>query len=203
MIKNNKGITLLTLVVSVIILFILIGTGTTAIYTNINEVKDNKLAVELGIVRQAIVQQYTAAAAVGQTKIPVSQSKVSFWVGERIDSPDLIRIPTDESDESVKSVDPLDPNFITFRNRLEIYEPIYQEDFYYRLNTEQLQKIGIDINMTDSKYTYIVNYSTGEVYNEAKKVNSESHLLYLPSIDYEISEQIEDNESFNDWNEKK
>lgn len=36
---------------------------------------------------------------------------------------------------------------------------------YYRINNEQFKELGI----TDIKDTYIVNYKTGEVYNETQK----------------------------------
>ena len=175
MMKNKKGITLVSLVVTILIMVILIGIGITAAYTSINDVKDNKLMTELGIVRQAIMEQYALAEAVNQTKIPKdSDNKVAFWIGE--------------PKENAKS----ELDFLSIEN------PIYQEQIYYELAPVDLKKIGVN----DAKDTYIVNYSTGEVYNETTKTTSDdTTLLYLPSTIYDISTQTEDTENFSDWSE--
>lgn len=205
MIKKEKGITLISLSVTVIILLILAGTGMTVVYTGINEVKDNKLQTELGIVRQAIMEQYGLAQAVQKTKVLASEPAVSFWVGDRIDPSDPIYIPTNDS------INPEDQNAQIFIDKVtNRVTPTYQEEFYYRLNAEQLKQIGVgnktvikDDEETEtgvSKYTYIVNYSTGEVYNETKKVTSTHNLLYLPSTVYDLGSKTEEEENFQDWN---
>lgn len=205
MMKNEKGITLIALAVTVIILMILVGTGVTAVYTGINEVKDNKLQTELGIVRQAILEQYTLAEAVQKTKVLASESQVSFWVGDRIYPTDPIYIPTNDY---INSEDKNAQIFIEkVTNRVT---PTYQEDFYYRLNDEQLKEIGIgnktvmqgeeETEVGVSKYTYIVNYHTGEVYNESKKVTSTHYLLYLPSTIFPTESNTEQEDRFQDWN---
>lgn len=82
MIKNNKGITLATLMVTVIILFILAGVGISTTYTGVTEIKDNKLTAELGIVRQAILEQYALAEAVNQIHIS-KEERTSFVLVRR------------------------------------------------------------------------------------------------------------------------
>lgn len=202
MMKKEKGITLIALAVTVIVLMILVGTGVTAVYTGINEVKDNKLQTELGIVRQAILEQYTLAEAVQKTKVPASEPQVSFWVGDRINPSDPIYVPTD--------INPEDQNAQIFMDKItNRVTPTYQEDFYYRLNAEQLKEIGIgnktvikDNEETEvgvSKYTYIVNYSTGEVYNESRKATSTGNWLYLPSTVFPMESNSEE-DHFEDWN---
>ena len=46
--KNEKGVTLIALVITVIILSILITAGVTTAYLGMNEIKQNKLQTELG-----------------------------------------------------------------------------------------------------------------------------------------------------------
>lgn len=174
MMKKNEGITLVSLVITIIIMLMLAGIGVTTAYTSINGVRDDKLKTELGVIRQATLEQYTLAQAVNQTKTLATEPQVSFWIGEKI----------------------TDKNEITFISLSE-YNPQYQEEFYYRLNPENLRKIGIK----DAKYTYIVNYSTGEVYNETQKTTSDHQQLYLPSTIYNNSPQKEDFKNFNDWQE--
>ena len=187
MMKDNKGITLVVLTITVIILFILVGTGMTIIYSGVAETKDNKYYTEIGIVRQAILEQYTLAEAVGQIKVSKETSPVSFWKGTKIEEVDQIELPTIKED---------DQNAHIFLERLKKYQPEYQEDFFYRLQPKDLATLGI----SDAKDEYIVNYSTGEVYNETKKLRSDAYLLYLPSTIYVPKEETEDKETFSDWN---
>ena len=55
----------------------------------------------------------------------------------------------------------------------------YAEDLtsYYQLSTLQLKQMGIE----DSKYTYIVNYLTGEVINQTKALAGEKYYMYSRS----------------------
>lgn len=175
MIKNEKGITLSSLMITVVVMIILTGVGIGSVYTGINDFIDNRLEIELGIVRQAVIEQYQKAKAVNKLEILISDDDiVQFWVGERLEN-----IPESEN------------NVLKYESSLN-----YQEDYYYRLNKENLDKLGLQ----DSKYTYIVNYKTGEVYNETKGKNSQGQVLYLPAINYG-KENTEDTTNFNDWNE--
>ena len=76
MIKIEKGITLVSLSITVIVLFILTGIGIGSSYEIIEQVKDDKSIGELGIVNQAITQQYSKAVALNQIKIGKSESQV-------------------------------------------------------------------------------------------------------------------------------
>ncbi len=190
MIKNNKGVTIIVLVVIVVLLFILAGVGLNLSYFSIDKVKDNKLESELGMVRQAVSEQYWKAISVGETEVLASQNSVAFWVGSRI---------TDFSD-----IDLPDENSITTTEKSQVffdkesnYAPVFQEDFYYRLTPAELKQIGIG----DSKATYVVNYATGEVYNETQKKDSKSQLLYLPAINGKQMNTEEKDDTFSDWNE--
>ena len=50
---------------------------------------------------------------------------------------------------------------------------------YYRINNEQFKELGI----TDIKDTYIVNYKTGEVYNETQKTTNDGNILYICAVE--------------------
>lgn len=189
MIKNKRGITLMSLMIVVIIIFILAGVGLNISFMAIKDVRNNKLSGELGILRQAIVERYSMAAAVNQLKVEADAQQVSFWVGERLLQASLeVELP---------DVDNRNEDTEIFINNLD-KDTEYQEDYYYRLNPDQLDEIGV----RNSDYTYIVNYKTGEVYNETKKVDSKNNLLYLPPIKNTEDEKEEDTASFNDWENK-
>ena len=150
--------------------------------------KSSQLNTELGMVRQAIVERYAEAVAVNQIEILSSNAPVSFWMGERIEEFSDIQLPEKSSVKENEDVN-------EFYSRTTQYVCKYQEDYYYRLTPENLKEIGI----ADAEHTYIVNYKTGEVYNETKKVDSNSELLYLPAMMQNKTVDSGDQESFNDW----
>ena len=84
MIKNNQGVTIVILVVAVVLLLILAGVGLNMSFSSVDKVKDSKLETELGMVRQAVTEQYWKASSVGKTGISMGEGNVSFWVGNRI-----------------------------------------------------------------------------------------------------------------------
>lgn len=191
MMRNDKGVTLTVLIITVLILAILISVTLQFNYDSMTEIRDNNRMAQLGIVRQAVIERYEQAAIVNQIK---GKSKKEYWIGERIESfsnVDLPEITTINSNEKTDK----------FYNNKKTYEHTYPEDYYYRLKPDQLSQIGI----TDAKDTYIVNYSTGEVYNETKKktkpYNEEKkgELLYLSPVNNKAEDKTIDEKSFNDW----
>lgn len=188
MIKKSEGITLISLTVTVILLLLLAGMGLNLSYITIKDVSIHKLNTELGMVRQAITERYSMAVAVNQANILASEPQVSFWVGSKVEASNPIQLP--ESTEINWN-----PEAEEFYTKCRDYNHKYQEEFYYRLTPEDLEKIGI----AHADHTYIVHYKTGEVYNETKKIDRESNLLYL-SAKYNVEEETkEDTHSFNDW----
>lgn len=190
MIKNNKGVTMIVLVVIVVLLFILAGVGLSLSYFSIDKVKDSKLETELGMVRQAVSEQYWKAVSVGETEVLASENAVAFWVGSRITNFSNISLPDENSVTVTEKSE-------TFFDKANNYTPVFQEDFYYRLTPAELKQIGIG----DSKATYVVNYATGEVYNETQKKDSKSQLLYLPATNGEQTNTEEKDNTFSDWDE--
>ncbi len=189
MIKNNEGVTLITLVVTVIVLSILIGIGIPTANTVLQDTKKDRLSIELGLVRQAIMEQYGKAFAVGKTEKTAEEERVSFWVGQKITNFSEIKLPEQDKVSFHQEIE-------QFYQKNQNYNCTYQEDYYYRLDPEKLSQIGIK----NAVHTYIVNYKTGEVYNETKQLNGNSELLYFPPINKGAGEQnLGDTNSFNDW----
>lgn len=184
--KKNNGVTLISLVITIMIMSILAGMTMVSVRTTIVDAKDGKLAIELGMVRQAIVEQYSKASALGKTEVLAEEDQVEFFVGEKIE--DFYDIDLPEQSSVIGNRDVTE-----FYNMAGNYECEYQEDFYYRVIPEDLKKMGIN----DAKHTYIVNYKTSEVYNETVQVNSLSELLYLPKLKYDLEKT--NSQDFNDW----
>lgn len=136
-IKNEKGITMIALVITVIVLALLAGISLNKGMNSLKETADNIIQAELGIVQQAIISEYGKAKQLGYTtksEIPPN------FAGTNIAITDL-------------------PNNVNWKIT---EEPTEKYKAYYELNKEDLE----DLKIFDSEYTYIVNYYTGEVYNK-------------------------------------
>lgn len=59
MLKENKGITLIALVITIIVLLILSSIGVVAGSESIKSAEDNKLLVELDMVQHAVLERYS------------------------------------------------------------------------------------------------------------------------------------------------
>ena len=197
MMKSEKGVTMVTLIVTVIVTFILIGTGLSATYTGITNARNNKMMAELGIVSQAVTERYSMAVAVNKTNVSTGSQTVEFWVGSPIEPSEIWNESGLTNDSSQYQNDAISQECLKAFEDYSQKETIeYQEDYYYLLTQESLSEIGIN----ESDYNYIVNYKTGEVYNATKKMTSKLHLLYTQSTLLNNSnEKTEDTETFNDW----
>ena len=150
--KDNKGITLISL--GLIILLLLIISSIT-IYTGINEIRNAeeiKEISELEMVSHAVFQRYTNY---------IKTNNNSFLIGQKLNNDEINQI---SSQLGVSLV---------------LIPSSYSEEIkaYYRLNPEDLKQIGIN----DSQDTYIVNYLTGEAINETKKKTDTGKVLYTYS----------------------
>lgn len=59
MLKNNKGITLVALIVTIIVLLILASIGISGGRASINMAKDNRVITDLNMVQHAILERYS------------------------------------------------------------------------------------------------------------------------------------------------
>lgn len=131
MIKNNKGITLIILVITVIVMSIIAGA---TIYSGTKEIEkstENKQLSELKIVNQAV---YEAYAHYNKTK------DSTYIVGEALNQNEIDSL-----------ISKLGINLIEIPNT---YDNLLR--CYYRLTPITLENIGI----YKSKDSYVVNYLT-------------------------------------------
>ncbi len=150
MLNKNKGITLVSLAVSIVILAIIAGVGVTVGIGGVKETKDAKLASELNMVQHAVLEQYT--------KFKTTK-----------DSNDLVGTILTQ-DEINAIVANLGITLVNIPNT-------YSNAQYYKLNKQDLQKIGI----TNTNDEYVVNYISGEVINTTKQKDSQNKPLYVKS----------------------
>lgn len=159
-VKSQKGITLMALVVTIIILLIIAGIGIGEIAGNggnINQTEDVMALSELKKVQQAVLETYIKYKQLGNENVLIG-TRISWDIAQ--DELHAIKsgleLKTNGSQQS-------------------------KEYGYYELNREHLNNIGLDNIHNDDKY--IVNYSTGEVFNITQKKTAKGDILYVYAED--------------------
>ena len=154
-INHEKGITLLALVITIVVLIILASITINIGKDGIKESKENTMLSELGMVQNAILQRKTKADLTNEG-----------YPGETITEANI------NLEETIQEIND---------NRASGEEEISRKDsddsHYYFLSTENggLEELGI----TNSEDAYIVNYETGEVINYTTKLTGTGKPLYI------------------------
>ena len=175
--KNNKGITLMSLIVTAIVLIILAGVsfmlGTDSIETS----KTYILESSVKIVATAVVQQRGTMESLKINNVPLSEDQPESYVGTPIDSFGDIRTNKLNSNQVLR----LKNSIINFDSETGSYkERNSYDDLYYRVSGDDFTKLGI----SNEGSAYIVNYKTGEVYNETIQATGDEVvdlLFYVPT----------------------
>lgn len=158
-IKSQKGITLVALVITIIVLIILSGITIGKIAGNKGNINQTKNAValsELSKVQQAVMETYVKYKQLNNS---------SILIGTVIDSSNAQSLLTEvKPGESLKAND---SNEIEYK--------------YYTLTKQDLITLGLENIQNDNEY--IVNYSTGEVFNITQKQTINKEALYVYAKD--------------------
>lgn len=150
--KDNKGISLASLAITILIMLIIAAVSINYGMNEMNFAKEQKLLSEIEIIRSAIYQTYNNY---------IKTKNESILVGTKVEQTEIQKLATEIN--------------ITLVTIPESYNE--NERAYYRLSSSDLKNIGIE----KAEDTYIVNYVTGEVINETKKVTSSGQVLYTYS----------------------
>lgn len=153
--QNEKGITLIVLIITIIIMIIIAGITITLGTEGIKESKDNKLITELGIINHALLQRKTKANLTGEVYPGTSYTNLS----------EIMTIVDD----------------INSRNSEErvILKDTNAVNYYLVTKDNGLKELGIN----SAEDEYIVNYETGEVINKTTLVTTKGKPLYTYSVD--------------------
>lgn len=157
--KEEKGITLIALAVTIIVLLILAGITINTGLSGTDEARENAKLSELGMVQHAILQR--------KTKIDLTHEEYPGQTIEEanIDLDGVIREINANKSSEEEAVVRKDTN---------------NENYYLLTNSNG----GFsDLGISDSEDEYIVNYETGEVINYTTKVTKSGKPLYIYSID--------------------
>ena len=159
-VKSQKGITLVALVVTVIVLLILAGIGIGELSNNnedITQTKDTISLTELNKVQQVVIENYLKY-------MQMKNEHILTGVGQKIDEEKY-----NEINNKLKQIS---------NNEFQLNDySDNTEESYYMLNGDDLKSLGLqNIHNND---VYVVNYSTGEVFNYTQQKNAAGDILYI------------------------
>lgn len=147
--RKNKGITMVALVITIIILLILAGISVTGVIRGIDETNESRAISQLEMVQHALLER--------KTKADITKEELEELPGTKVDPTELRNLITE-----IKNVTEI---------KIELRG---NEEDYKELSTADLNELGIE-KETD---TFIVNYKTGEVINKTQKVTKAGRALY-------------------------
>jgi type II secretory pathway pseudopilin PulG len=154
--KNERGITLIALVITIIVLIILAGIGigaSTGMKGNIQNTTTNLAKEELAEVQQAVLEidiKYNQTKNINS----IIGNVITYSEAQTYLSKIGMSLKAEEYSDTSDTSD--------------------KEKYYYILKPSDLENIGLK----NSEDTYMVNYSTGEVFNVTKQKTADGELLY-------------------------
>lgn len=160
--KNNKGITLIALAVTIIVLIIIASVGTYSGIEALRDAKEEAQISELNMLKQPVVENYTKYLMT-KNDMYIRGTKVNY-----LDVQTIISEINNNANETVS----LKVNDYDISGSTDITE------YYYRLSESDLKEMGV----TQAQDSYIINYKTGEVINETLKATRTGVPLYTYSV---------------------
>lgn len=160
--KNNKGITLIALAVTIIVLIIIASVGTYSGIEALRDAKEEAQISELNMLKQPVVENYTKYL----------MTKNDMYIrGTKVNYSDVQTIISEINNNANETVS-LKVNDYDISGSTDITE------YYYRLSESDLKEMGV----TQAQDSYIINYKTGEVINETLKATRTGVPLYTYSV---------------------
>lgn len=147
--RKNKGITMVALVITIIILLIIAGISVTGVIRGIDETNESTQISQLEMVQHALLER--------KTKADLTKEKLETLPGTTADYTELQNL--------INEINTMSSANITLRGNKEDYK---------ELSTADLKELGIEKETN----TFIVNYKTGEVINKTQKVTKAGRALY-------------------------
>lgn len=181
--KEEKGITFMVLVITIIVMLILAGVSINIGLSGVSNSSDKQDISILYMVQQAVLGQYSKAMSLGNTEKKASDGETDQYFGEKIY--DISEINVEKI--TLEGIDsPFSDITLEYNTNISKAE-VENEEFYYRLKSADLKNLKITKPGTDGNTditkettdTFIVNYKTGEVYNETKQITTNKNLLFI------------------------
>lgn len=170
--KSNRGITLIALAITIIILIILASVGTYSGISALRNSKENAQISEIGMVQQAVVESYTKYEMVKDMNENAAEQ---YLIGQQMNYSDVQDIVDEINSKRASTEEKVTLKVSADYGNVEGTTE-KQPEYYYLLGVNDLEKIGISQAEGD---TYIVNYLTGEVINQELLVTGNGIPLYI------------------------
>ncbi len=204
MMKNNSGVTLISLIITIITFLIIIAITIDYGVSTLHDATNDKFEAELSLVQEAVIQKYSLMKTL--KKDGKIASRISSNTAFESDS----QRPEELIGTRIASTQTLTANdFTTFLMDYSNPDTMTYEQYYYLLEQTDLEKLGIEKSDTapteaseKSERSYIVNYYTGEVFDIANKkyyktdTNPTQNSIYLPGTTHSDGDEI--NYNFSD-----
>lgn len=172
---NNKGITLVSLVVTIVILLIIASISINWGLNSVQESKDNILLSELNMVQHAVLEQYT------KYKIESKVQKELELPGKIINNIQENNIILEDNTENVTVK--ISKEISKEINNNDSYSQKSKEEKYYFLDKESLKDLELE---KGNNCNYIVNYKTGTVINVTIDKTSDGKDLSILNINSQL-----------------
>ena len=186
--KKNAGVTLIAIVIMVLIILIVCTISINYGLSTLEEVTDERTETELTVVQQAVVQQYTLLLTQNEDDKPATSISSDTTMANDSDRPSSL-VGTRIADLAELE----EYGFTEYIIDYSDYDTLVYEQYYYSLDMDDLEEIGVEMNISsedDSRErAYIVNYSTGEIFDIATEsyYNSDDS-IYLNGTNSKIDE---------------
>lgn len=165
--RENKGITLIALIITIVVLLIIAGISISGGIEGIDKADDNRAMSDLEKVQHAITERYTKFELTKDT---------SVIVGTKVDTLPTLPTPTGDAET---------PTWKVFQGGTDENLTPLPEREYYRLSKLDLENLGLTGDYKNS--SFIVNYYSGEVFDETVQTTSKGIVLYKTAIENEAS----------------
>ena len=161
--QEKSGITLIALSVTIVVLTILAGVSIGAskgMKSNINRSKEITAMSDASKIQQAVIETYIKYRQMKNSTF-LKGTKITYAEAKSIES------NFQEIDSSISL------------KETQNYDEIEIEDgkYYYKLTKSDLEALGL--SNIDSKDEFVVNYSTGEVFNISNPKTALGNAVYL------------------------
>ena len=186
--KKNDGVTLIAVVIMVLVILIVCTISINYGISTLQEVTDERTETELTVVQQAVVQQYTLLLTQNEDDKPATSISSDTTMADDSDRPSSL-VGTRIADLSELE----EYGFTEYIIDYSDYDTLVYEQYYYSLDMNDLEEIGVEMNISSEEDSreraYIVNYSTGEIFDIATEsyYNSDDS-IYLDGTNSKINE---------------
>lgn len=167
--KTNKGITLISLTVTIIVLLIIASVGTYSGIDALLNAREETQIAELDMLQHVVLENYS--------KYLVTHNLDKYIIGEP-KTYSYVKGIVNEINSELEDVKKISLKSDDYDGETDSEEKSLKQ--YYLLKTTHLQNMSIDkVNSEE----YIVNYKTGEVININKKVTKTGEPLYRYAVE--------------------